>query len=200
MEVGGVVLSGGQSRRMGQSKAMLPFGDELMLPRVLRLLGDVVGPLVVVAAPQQVLPEIPASVAVVRDRAEGRGPLEGLYCGLVALRNQVDAAYVTACDVPLLRADFVRYLIRQLGAYDVVVPTEGEFHHPLAALYRTHLVDAISDRLAHDQLRMISFYEQVRTHRIDVQELREVDPELHSLMNLNRPEDYHAALRLASDL
>ncbi len=200
MEVGGVVLSGGQSRRMGQSKAMLPFGDELMLPRVLRLLGDVVGPLVVVAAPQQELPEIPASVAVVRDRTEGRGPLEGLYCGLEALRSQVDAAYVTACDVPLLHAEFVRYLIRQLGSYDVVVPTEGEFHHPLAAVYRTNLVDTISDRLAHDQLRMISFYEQVQTRCIDIQELRAVDPGLHSLMNLNRPEDYQAALRLASDL
>jgi molybdopterin-guanine dinucleotide biosynthesis protein A len=96
-----------------------------------------------------------------------------------------------------LRAEFVRFLIGQLEQHDVVVPVEGEFHHPLAAVYRTTLVDEIADMLAHDQLRMISFYEQVNTRRIDVQELRAVDPELHSLLNINRPEDYQTALRLA---
>ena len=185
---------------MGRSKALLPFGDEVMLTRVLRLLGKVVDPIVIVAAVGQDLPDLPATVRVVRDRREGRGPLEGLYCGLESLREQCDVAYVTACDVPLLRAEFVRFLIEQLGQHDIVVPTEGEFHHPLAAVYRTTLVDVIADMLARDQLRMISFYEQVKTRRIDVQELRAVDPELHSLMNLNRPEDYQAALRLAEDV
>ena len=51
--------------------------------------------------------------------------------------------------------------------------------------------------LARNQLRMISFYEEVATRRVNVEDLQKVDPELHSLMNLNRPEDYQAALRLA---
>ncbi len=200
MDVGGVVLCGGQSRRMGRSKAMLPFGEEVMLTRVLRLLSEVVGPVVVVAAPGQELPELATTVCVVRDRAEGRGPLEGLYCGLTALHGRVEAAYVTACDVPLLHAEFVQYLIDQLGRNDVAVPVEGKFFHPLAAVYRTGLVDAIADRLARDQLRVISFYESVMTCRVSLEDLKQVDPDLHSLMNVNRPEDYQSALRLAGFL
>ena len=102
----------------------------------------------------------------------------------------MDAAYVTGCDVPLLRGEFVRYLIQQLGAHDVVVPVEGKFHHPLAAVYRTCVVDSIADLLAAGQRRMISFYELVATHTVDVRALRGVDPELHSLMNINHPQDY----------
>ena len=197
MDVGGIVLCGGQSRRMGRSKATLPFGGEVMLVRVLRLLGEVVEPCVVVAAPGQQLPPLPPEVPVIRDRAEGRGPLEGLFCGLSALGGRVDAAYVTACDVPLLQASFVQRMARLLGEHDVVVPVEGRFHHPLAAVYRTQLVDTIASLLAQDELRMISFYDRVSTRRVEVNELREVDPDLLSLMNINRPEDYALALRRA---
>ncbi len=78
MQVGGVVLCGGQSRRMGRAKAWLPFGTEIMLPRVVRLLGEAVSPIVVVAAPEQDLPPLPDDVRVVRDEEKGRGPLQGL--------------------------------------------------------------------------------------------------------------------------
>ena len=197
MDVGGVVLCGGQSRRMGRSKATLPFGDEVMLLRVLRLLKTAVGPLAVVASPDQELPELPAGIPLVRDRVPGRGPLEGLFCGLNQLRPQVAAAYVTGCDVPLLQPALVRHLIAQLEDHDVVVPVEDTFHHPLAAVYRTRLVDQIAALLKRDRSRPRELFDQVATRRVSVEDLRTVDPPLHSLMNLNRPEDYLEALRLA---
>jgi molybdopterin-guanine dinucleotide biosynthesis protein A len=197
MDVAGIVLCGGQSRRMGRCKATLPFGGEVMLVRVLRLLGEVVEPCVVVAAPSQELPPLPPEVQVIRDRAEGRGPLEGLFCGLSALDQRVEAAYVTACDVPLLQPSFVRRLTELLRDDDVVVPVDGQFQHPLAAVYRTRLVDTIASLLAQDELRMVSFYDRVSTRRVDANALRDVDPDLLSLMNINRPEDYARALRRA---
>src|SRR5262245_40439806 len=100
MRVGGVVLCGGESRRMGRPKAWLPFGGERMLPRVVRVLTEVVSPVVVVAAPDQEVPPLPASVHVVRDEERGRGPLEGLAAGLAALAGKADAAYLSSCDVP----------------------------------------------------------------------------------------------------
>src|SRR3954451_25449858 len=134
--VGGVVLCGGQSSRMGRPKAWLPFGDELMLPRVVRTLGKVVGPLVVVAAPGQDGPPVPAGVAIVRDPEQGRGPLQGLAAGLAAVRGQADAAYLSSCDVPFLRPAFVRRLIELLGDYSICVPDAGGYRHPLATVYR----------------------------------------------------------------
>ena len=78
IRVGGIVLCGGESRRMGRAKAWLPFGDETMLQRVVRLLTENVHPLVVVAAPGQELPTIPTEVTVVRDTHIGPGATQ---CG-----------------------------------------------------------------------------------------------------------------------
>src|SRR6187401_3304171 len=100
MRVGGIVLCGGQSQRMGRPKAWLPFAGELMLPRVVRLLREAVDPVVVVAAPEQELPPLPGHVAIVRDAEKGRGPLQGIAAGLAALQGKVDAAFVSSCDVP----------------------------------------------------------------------------------------------------
>src|SRR5437588_9723347 len=131
MKVGGLVLCGGRSSRMGRPKAWLPVGDEFMLQRVVRLVGEAVAPVVVVAAPGQEVPPLPEDVAVVRDRVEGRGPLMGLAAGLAALAQSADAAFVTGCDAPLLRPAFVRHLIDQLGRASVCVPSVAGFAQPL---------------------------------------------------------------------
>lgn len=179
---------------MGLPKATLPFGPELMLPRVVRLLSSVVSPIVVVAAPQQELPPLPADVIVARDEREGRGPLEGLLAGLTAMAPYAQAAYATSCDVPLLVPAFVQEMIRRLEANEIAVPAEGEFHHPLAAVYRTSVLPAIAELLAADRLRPLFLFERAATCRVSVEELRSVDPRLDTLKNLNRPEDYLAAL------
>src|SRR3954449_10523799 len=93
--IGGIVLAGGKSTRMGTSKALLQFGPETMLQRVVRILGGIVSPIVVVAAPGQELPPLPPDVIVTCDEREARGPLEGLRAGLKALPATVEAAYVT---------------------------------------------------------------------------------------------------------
>ena len=86
--MGGIVLAGGKSTRMGTAKALLPFGPETMLQRVVRLLGTTVSPIVTVAARDQELPPLPAAVIVARDEREGRGPLEGLRAP-VSARSRV---------------------------------------------------------------------------------------------------------------
>ena len=136
MTTGGIVLCGGKSTRMGTPKATLPFGPETMLQRVVRLLGSVVDPIIVVAARRQALPELPDDVIVTQDEREERGPLEGLRAGLKALPNSVDSAYVTSCDVPLLVPGFVTRMIELLGDYDIAVMEVDGFPHPLSAVYR----------------------------------------------------------------
>src|SRR3954467_6232612 len=152
-ESAGIVLAGGRSTRMGTSKALLPFGPETMLQRVVRLLGTVVSPIVVVTAPGQELPALPADVIVTRDEREGRGPLEGLRAGLKALPPEVDAAYVTSCDVPLLVPEFVSEMMVLARGYDVAVMEIDGFPHPLSAVYRRRVITDVEDLLAHDRLR-----------------------------------------------
>jgi molybdopterin-guanine dinucleotide biosynthesis protein A len=197
MNAGGVVLCGGRSRRMGRPKAWLPFAGELMLPRVVRLLSGVVRPVVVVAAPGQDVPPLPAGVTVVRDAEEGRGPLQGLAAGLEALRGRAEVAYLSGCDVPLLRPAFVRRLLGLLGDSQICVPRVGEHHHPLAAVYRLEVAGAVKQLLAEDRVRPVFLFEAVPTRVALAADLADADPAFQSLRNLNTPEEYEAALREA---
>jgi len=203
MTVGGIVLSGGKSTRMGSPKALLPFGSETMLQRVVRLLGTIVSPIVVVAAAGQDLPALPPSVIVTRDEREGRGPLEGLRAGLKALPENVDAAYVTSCDVPLLVPAFVRRMIDLLGDDEISVMEIDGFAHPLSAVYRRRTLPEVESLLAADRLRPVFLFEAVRTRRVQPSEMASVDPQLLTLRNLNTPQDYEDALatsRAAGDI
>lgn len=193
--IGGVILCGGQSTRMGRPKASLPFGPELMLQRVVRILRQVVSPIVVVAAQGQDVPELPPEIEIARDEHEELGPLAGIAVGLGALRTRVTAAYVSSCDVPLLRPEFILQVIELLGDYELAIPRDGQFYHPLAAVYRTALEVEVRTLLAANRLRPAFLMEHVRTREIDIDELRRSDPRLDSLRNTNTPTDYDAALR-----
>jgi molybdopterin-guanine dinucleotide biosynthesis protein A len=195
MRVGGIVLCGGRSSRMGRPKAWLPFGGDLMLQRVVRVVRAVADPVVVVAAPGKDVPPLPPEVEVVRDEVEGKGPLGGLAAGLAALEGKADAAYLSSCDVPFLTPEFVRRMITLLGDNSVCIPKVGDRLHPLAAVYRLSVRDEVLDLLAGNRLRPVFLIDSVSTRWVEPHELADVDPDFHSLRNLNTPEDYEAALR-----
>jgi molybdenum cofactor guanylyltransferase len=180
---------------MGRPKAWLPFAGELMLPRVIRLLRQAVEPIVVVAAPGQDVPPLPKDVSIIRDEEEGLGPLAGLAAGLKFLDGRVDAVYLSSCDVPFLRPEFVRRLIDLLGTYVICVPRVEGYHHPLAAVYRIEVAYHVRQLLAERRLRPTFLFDAVPTRVVEPHELFDVDPTFQSLRNLNSPEDYHAAVR-----
>jgi molybdopterin-guanine dinucleotide biosynthesis protein A len=176
---------------------MLPFGPELMLERVVRLVGQAVDPVVVVAAAGQDLPELPSEIVVVCDRRPDQGPLEGLAVGLKALEDRAEAAFVTACDVPLLVPAFVRRVIEMLPGFDIAVPHVDGFDEPLAAVYRTSVLDEVESLLELNRRRPAFLFEKTVTRRITAAELADIDSGLDSLANVNSPDDYCAALAKA---
>jgi molybdopterin-guanine dinucleotide biosynthesis protein A len=193
---GGIVLAGGKSTRMGTSKALLPFGPETMLQRVVRILSAVVSPIVVVSAPGQELPPLPVNVLLTHDEREARGPLEGLRAGLKALPATVDRAYVTSCDVPLLVPGFVTEMLTLSEGHDVAVMEIDGFPHPLSAIYRRATLPFIEELLTQDKLRPVFLYEQVDTRKVRPDEIT-ADVALQTLRNLNTREDYEEALTAA---
>jgi molybdenum cofactor guanylyltransferase len=192
---GGIVLCGGQSTRMGRPKLSLPFGEETMLGRVVRIVGEVVSPVVVVAAADQELPPLPPGTIVARDEIERQGPLGGLAAGLAALNGRAEAAYVSACDVPLLKPAFIRALIDALETHEMAVPRGEEYHYTLAAVYRAMLEPRVRGLIAAGRLRSQLLVQESDARLVDLADLRAVDPELESLQNVNTPADYAAALR-----
>lgn len=180
---------------------MLPFGPERLLTRTVRSLGEVVAPIVVVAAPDQELGELPNDVTVVRDREPHLGPLSGMLGGLLALEGQVQAAFVTGCDSPFLSPALVNHLTGLLGNREAVVPVERaaarDLPHPLCAVYRLSIREQVERLLAAGRLRATELIEHVDALLVDVADLEPIDPGLRSLRNVNLPADYLAALREA---
>lgn len=194
MRVGGIVLCGGRSTRMGQPKAWLPFGGEFLLQRIVRIVRVVVDPVIVVAAPGQDVPPLPSEVEVARDTIEGKGPLGGLAAGLAALEGKADAAYLSSCDVPFLKAEFVRRAISLLGNAAACVPEVDGVRHPLAAVYRVSILPHIRELLGSDRLRLQGLMDHLPTRIIQEQEFADVDPEFVSLRNVNTLADYEGSL------
>ncbi len=198
MRTAAIVLCGGQSSRMGQAKAWLPFGEELLLPRVVRILREVVPAVVVVAAVGQELPSLPPEVGVVRDTHTAKGPLAGFATGLAAIAHRVDAVYLSGCDAPFVQPAFVSrvFELLQSHATRAVVPTVTGWRHPLAAAYRVDVLREVQAMFAEDRLRMMELLDRVNARELSPEELMSDDPQLLSLRNLNTQDDYHAALAL----
>jgi molybdopterin-guanine dinucleotide biosynthesis protein A len=184
---------------MGRDKAALPFGPELMLQRVVRLIGEEISleNMVVVAAPHQVLPELPQQVLIARDVNEYRGPLAGLATGLRVIAQRADAAYATACDVPHIIPAFVHQMFELLEDFDIAVPFDGYYHYPLAAVYRPRVLASAEKLLDAQRMRPRFLFDEVSTREVPVNELRTVDANLSTLENLNYEEDYFSALSTA---
>lgn len=198
LRTAGIVLCGGRSSRMGRPKAWLPFAGEALLQRTVRILQQVVDPVIVVAAPSQDLPELPCEVKTVRDHREFLGPLNGLATGLEALQGSADAAYLSSCDVPLLLPAFVRRVIERLGDADICMPDVDGFPHPLAACYRVSILPAVRRLIDSNQLRPVFLAETCVTRFLNPLDFGDVDPTLQSLRNVNTPEEYEAAMRDAA--
>ena len=189
-----VILTGGKSSRMGRPKALLPFDGEPLIAHMVRRLARVFPETVVVAAPDQELPLLPVTLA--RDEVAYQGPVSGIYHGLQAATKEV--CFVTSCDAPFLSLPLISHLISQIGDADVVVPYWQERFQPLHALYRTSVASLLKDQLERGELRPIFLYDKVRTRKIHEDEIRRLDPDGFSMLNMNSPADYEAALQLWS--
>jgi molybdopterin-guanine dinucleotide biosynthesis protein A len=197
----GIVLAGGRSSRMGTSKAALEWHGSTLLRRTAGIVARATdGPVVVVRAPGQALPELPPGVDVVDDPREGLGPVQGLAAGLAATAGRADVAFVCSTDLPFLHPAFVRRVLRAAHAgADVGLPVARGYPQPLAAAYRTALAPLAERLVAEGRLRPAFLFEECVVTRMDEAALRgdpilaALDPELDSVLNVNEPDDYQAA-------
>jgi molybdopterin-guanine dinucleotide biosynthesis protein A len=185
-----VVLAGGRSPRMGTPKALLDFDGEPLVLHIVRVLNCLFARTIVVAAPGQSLPALPAEV--VRDEVAYQGPVGGIYYGLDAASDEL--AFVTSCDVPFLNPRLIAHMLSQAAGYDVVVPHWEARFQPLHAVYRRSVLPFLREQLERSELRPVYLFEKVRTRRVEADEISALDPDGLSFVNMNTPEEYHVAL------
>jgi molybdopterin-guanine dinucleotide biosynthesis protein A len=192
-----VVLAGGRSSRMGRPKAELKFGTSTLLDRVIEELRNLVSEIVVVVGPDGIdFDPTLKGVTLIRDEHYFQGPLPALARGLRVGHGEV--AFTCSCDLPLLKASVASWLCAQLSDYDAVVPVVGQLPQPLHAIYRTRCAESIDAMVARGEKRLSDIVATIRARRVEEDELRKIDPDLRSFLNVNTPEDFQYALSLAA--
>jgi molybdopterin-guanine dinucleotide biosynthesis protein A len=187
-----IILAGGQSRRMGRSKAWLEFGGRPLLAQLVERLAGAFPEVVVVGAPGQELPATPARL--ITDERPGEGPLAGLEAGLAAIGEP--RALVCCCDAPFVNPAVALRLSELCEGFDAAVPRWGGRLQPLHAVYSRSARTAVARRLAGEHRRVMDLLEQLRVRVVDEAELRPLDPLGLTFFNVNCPEDYLEAVRL----
>ena len=183
---------------MGFDKSQLVFGDgsqqATFLTRIVFELSQQVQTVIVVCDSNHLQQPagLPDNVIVTRDRNSNCGPLEGVAAGLAALPNDIEAAFVTSCDVPGIRADIVPLLAAQLRDYDAVVPVGESRVYGLTAIYRRSIVPKLDELIEGGQLRVCEIIQHINANQVPLDLLRTVDPQLDSLANINTLSDYRA--------
>ena len=193
---------------MGRPKASLPFGNVTMLEQVISRLDaarPTIDPIVVVTANNQSLPSLTRNVGELwfaHDQHPNQGPLEGLIAGLRRLvEHQPSNAtsgkwtYVTSCDAPLLCPNWPNAMASHIRPGDqAVIPRDDARQHPLAAIYHLHVLEDLELLRTRGTFRLQAISDHIDAHTVPVEELRHIDPELQTLININTPEEYAALL------
>lgn len=195
------MLAGGRSSRMGAPKAALEWHGSTLLYRTAAIVARATGgPVVVVRAAGQDLPELPAGTLVADDPRAGKGPVQGIAAGLAALAGRAGAAFVASTDLPFLHPAFIARVLRALeDGTDAVLPVARGYRQPLAAAYRAGLAGLAGRLVDQDRLKPGFLLGECTVTWLDDAALladpvlARLDPALDSLVNVNTPGEYLAA-------
>jgi molybdopterin-guanine dinucleotide biosynthesis protein A len=182
----GIVLAGGESRRMGTDKAFLRINGLPMIEHVLRTLRGVCDHVIVVTNSPEAYDRYDVEIA--GDAFNSRGALVGIYSGL--LRSRSDRSIVVACDMPFLNPGLLSHMAGIAGEYDVVLPRVGDLIEPLHAVYRKALLPVIEDHLRRDQRQIRNIFTGLIVRYVREEEIDRFDPARRSFLNLNTRKEY----------
>lgn len=190
------VQAGGESRRMGTDKGLVPFLGQPLIQRVIQRLEPLADDLLVTSNHPERYRFL--NVPVYVDLVQGAGALGGLYTALSHARQPLVA--VIACDMPFASRELLAYerdLLEKEG-WDVVLPSGPQGLEPLHAIYRKEAcLTPIQTALEAGERRMISWFPQVKVRTLSWQETEPFDVGGLIFLNINTVEELHQAESLA---
>ena len=182
----GIVLAGGENRRMGTNKAFLTVAGIPMIEHILGSLRSAASRIIIVTNSPDSYARY--DVSLVKDFCDKRGPLTGIYSGLRASGDEYNI--VVACDMPFLNPKLLTYMAGLAGEHDVIVPKIGEVVEPLHAVYHRKLLPVIEDHVKREQQRIWGIFKGQRVRYLTEEEIDRFDPGRRSFVNLNTQEEY----------
>lgn len=193
----GVILAGGLSKRLGgRNKALIQIGGETILHRLYRIFQNLFDEIIIVS--NQPLSVLEFDCLIATDLFPIRASLTGIHTGLFYASN--DHVFVCACDTPFLKQALVKLIIEATHpANGVTMPDTSAGMEPLCAVYAKQSLPLVEQHVARDQMKIQRVFGKKRIRPISEKKLRQVDPELISFFNINRPEDLEQARRIGGE-
>ncbi|MFA5516167.1 MAG: formate dehydrogenase accessory sulfurtransferase FdhD [Desulfuromonadales bacterium] len=184
----GVILAGGESRRMGSDKSLLPLQGARFIDLVYRTMAEVFEEVLIVTNSPGLYPDLPCRK--VPDIYYAQGSLAGLHSGLCHAGGE--RIFAVACDMPMVRAELVRHLCGLAANAEVIIPHGDSGHEPLHAVYHKNCIVPMEAALDAGRRRIVSFFPAVRVQAVGIEEMAPFDPQGLSFRNINTPEEYFA--------
>ncbi len=171
---------------MGRDKAFLKINGEALIERQLRLLEGVFRNVIIVTNSPQKYTGF-KSVKIISDVIPGRGPLGGIYSGLLASDSFHN--FVAACDMPFMNIKLIKHMITFKDAFDIVVPRIDGRYEALFAVYSKNCVKPIHEAFKKDNLRVRELFGKVRTKEITGGQIKRFGDPKVLFMNVNTKKD-----------
>jgi molybdopterin-guanine dinucleotide biosynthesis protein A len=189
------ILAGGQSRRMGRDKAVLPVGGRPVIERVIECVMPLSDDVTIITNTPEKYHHL--GYRMESDVYPGKGSLGGIYTAIHMARYSY--CLVVACDMPFLNPNLLQHLMTLTSGFDVVIPCIKDFPETMHAIYGKGCLEPIERRLLADQLKIVAFFEDVRVRYVERDEVARFDPNFYSFLNMNTPGDWEQVQRLAEE-
>ncbi len=195
-EVSGVVLAGGKSKRMGTDKRHLFVHGKPLLDRVTSVLLELFPEVLLVLAEEDI--EKPNErIRTVTDLIPGCAAVGGLYTGLY--HSCHPRVFVVACDMPFINAAVIELFLQNVDATDIVLAQLMTGIQPLHGLYSKRCLPILKEMIDDRDLRLQNVADKpgLTVHRIPETEIKAVDPQSLSFLNVNSPADLEFANKIS---
>jgi len=171
MQATAIIMAGGQSRRMGQDKAILAINGVPLIKYIYEQLRPHFDQ-ILVSSSNMAKHSLPG-VKVVPDEVAGKGPLVGIASAVRVSRNETN--FVIACDVPEVDIGLVRRLVRESKNFDAVVPRTGTSkYEPLFAVYKKSTLDAIDESIGLGNYKILDPLEKCKVNFVELSKAEEI--------------------------
>jgi molybdenum cofactor guanylyltransferase len=196
MNVTAIILCGGKERRFGSSKAEAVVGGKRIIDRLTERLTLISKQILVVTSLEKKDIILTNQAQIVVDKFPGRGPLGGVYTGLMAAENQY--SIVVGCDNPFINNRLLQYMVSLTNNYDAVIPRLGkDMIEALHSVYSKSCVPVMQQALEENRLSIYKIIDRLNVRYIHREEYLPIDPRMLSFFNINFPDDLARANRIA---
>ena len=189
--------SSSKSSRFGHDKVFKTIGDQNLLDLVIDRVAPLSLETILVTAGRnaRIASERYPDLRTVADVYPGKGPLGGVYTGLLSSRS--DFNLVVASDMPFLNTELLRYMVQVSAGFDITVPRIDGLVEPLHTIYTRNCLEPMADLLKNDELSLHRLFPLVSTRYVEADEIEQYDPEHLSFFNVNTKADLVKAEEIA---